>query len=90
MLLIVRQVMPLAPLGPMMTLRSEILIAALLAISLAAELVDPIAVQLVFAALFVPLGIAVAVARRSVPSERRIPAPSPFLPSFASRAPPVS
>jgi len=87
---IIRRMMPVATICPMLPARSEILFALLLATYLAVELVAPIAVQIVSAALFVPLGIAVVVSREFPQTEEDVPEHSPFLASFASRAPPVS
>ena len=75
----------------MMTLRSEILLVLLLAAYLATELVAPIAVQVVCAALFpVRLGFAVTISRSSPQSDEEGLRPFPFLEALAPRAPPVS
>lgn len=87
---IFRRVMPVASFCPIMPARSEILLAALLVLYLAVELVAPIAVQIVSAALFVPLGIAVVISRRFLQTDVDVPDPFPFLASSAPRPPPVS
>ena len=87
---IIRRMMPVATFCPMLPARSEVLLALLLVTYLAVELVAPIAVQIISAALFVPLGIAVVVSRNFLQTDEGVPDPFPFLASLASRPPPVS
>jgi hypothetical protein len=88
--LFLSRLMGIATFCPILPVRSEILLALLLTVYLITEMVAPIAVQIISAALFVPFGIAVAVSRKSHQADEGVPSPSPFLASLAPRAPPVS
>jgi hypothetical protein len=88
---IVRRVMPFAPFCSMMTGRSEVLLVLLLATYLTAELVAPITVQIITAAMSaVLLAFSAAISRSPEQSDEAPSFPFPFLAAFASRAPPLS
>jgi hypothetical protein len=82
--------MPIATSCPILPIRSEILLAALLVVCLAAELAVPVAARIVCAAFFVPLSIVAVVSTRLHQADDAAPGLSQFLPSLAPRAPPVS
>jgi hypothetical protein len=87
----VRRMMPLAPFCSMMTGRSEVLLVLMLATYLTAELVAPITVQIICAAMSAArLTFAAAVSSRLEKSDEAPFFPFPFLAAFASRAPPLS
>jgi hypothetical protein len=88
--LLLSRILRIATFCPILPVRSEILLALLFTVYLFAELVAPIAVQIISAALFVPFGIAVAVYGKSHQADEDVPSPSPFLASLAPRSPPVS
>jgi hypothetical protein len=87
---IIRRMMPIAAFCPVLPVRSEILLGLLLVVCLVVEVLAPVAVQIVSAALFVPLAIAVIVSNPSRQIDKDIPGPYPLVPSLAPRAPPVS
>jgi len=87
---IIPRMMPIATSCPILPGRSEILLGLLLGACLIVEVIAPVALQIVSAALFVPLAIAIIVCRRPREIDNEVFASSPLSTSLAARAPPVS